>query len=31
VQVIDRVEILDSETFETLVTGEFRQVSVSPD
>ena len=31
VQVIDRVEILDSETFDTLVTGEFREVSVSPD
>jgi hypothetical protein len=31
VQVIDRVEILDSETFEPLVTGEFREVSVSPD
>ena len=31
VQVIDRVEIMDSETFETLVTGGFREVSVSPD
>jgi hypothetical protein len=31
VQVIDRVEILDSETFDPLVTGEFREVSVSPD
>ena len=30
-QVVDRVEILDSETFKALVTGEFRQVSVSPD
>ena len=31
VQVIDRVEILDSETFDTLVTGEFREESVSAD
>jgi hypothetical protein len=31
VQVIDRVEVLDSETFEPLVTGEFREESVSPD
>jgi hypothetical protein len=31
VQIIDRVEILDSETFDPLVTGEFREVSVSPD
>jgi hypothetical protein len=31
VQVIDRVEILDSETFDPLVTGEFRQVKVSAD
>jgi hypothetical protein len=32
VQVVDRIEIiLDSETLETLVTGEFREVSVSPD
>ena len=31
VQVIDHVEILDSETFDPLVTGEFREVSVSPD
>ena len=31
VQVVDRVEILDSETFEAQVTGEFRLMSVSPD
>jgi hypothetical protein len=31
VQVVDRVEILDSETFDPLVTGDFREVSVSPD
>ena len=31
VQVIDRVEILDSDTFERLITGEFREESVSPD
>jgi hypothetical protein len=30
-QVIDRVEVLDSETFDPLVTGEFREESVSPD
>jgi hypothetical protein len=31
VQVVDRVEIPDSETFDPLVTGEFREESVSPD
>lgn len=31
VQVIDRLEILDSDTFDPLVTGEFRQVEMSPD
>jgi hypothetical protein len=31
VQVIDRVEILDSETYDALVTGGFREVSMSPD
>jgi hypothetical protein len=31
VQVIDRVEVLDSETFDPLVTGGFREASMSPD
>jgi hypothetical protein len=30
VQVIDRVEILDSETFEPLVTGALREIEISP-
>jgi hypothetical protein len=31
VQVVDRVEILDSETFEPLVTGAFREIESSPE